>query len=146
MTIHYKKIPVNDFIQLVKNQLSIKNLEILTTDDEINDKIKSSLKENFQDIRWIRDSLSAESITRLVEFSNVIANELIETKEAEIKENIMAAEKTQTTETKETGKKAKKGWVKTTAKLFGCFAAGFGAGFAFDKFVMKPGKGKKENK
>jgi len=138
MTIHYKKIPVDDFIQLVKNQLSIKNLEILTTDDEINDKIRSSLKEDFQDIRRIRDSLSAESITRIVEFSNVIANELIETKEAEIKENIMAAEKTQTTETNETGKKGKKGWIKTTAKLFGLFAAGFGAGFAFDKFVMKP--------
>lgn len=144
MTIHYKKIPVDDFIQLVKNQLSIKDLEILTTDDEINDKIRSSLKGDFQDIRRIRDSLSAESITRIVEFSNVIANELIETKEAEIKENIMAAEKTQTTETKETGKKGKKGWVKTTAKLFGLFAAGFGAGFAFDKFVMKPGK--KESK
>ena len=103
MTIHYKKIPVYDFIQLVKNQLSIKNLE--ATDDEISDIIKSSLKENFQDIRWIQHSLSAESITRIVEFSNVIANELIETKEAEIKENIMTAEKTQTTETKEPGSK-----------------------------------------
>lgn len=137
MTIHYKKIPVDDFIQLVKNQLSIKNLE--ATDDEISDIIKTSLKENFQDIRWIQHSLSAESITRIVEFNNVIATELIKTKEAEIKENTMTAEKTQTTETKETGKKGK-GWVKTTAKLFGCFAAGFGAGFAFDKFVMKPGK------
>lgn len=136
MTIRYKKIPVDDFIQLVKNQLSIKNLE--ATDDEISDIIKTSLKENFQDIRRIRDSLSAESITRIVEFSNVIANELVETKEAEIKENIMVAEKTQTTETNETGKKGKKGWVKTTAKLFGLFAAGFGAAFAFDKFVMKP--------
>ena len=142
MTIHYKKIPVDDFIQLVKNQLNIKNLE--ATDDEISDIIKTSLKEGFQDIRWIQHSLSAESITRIVEFSNVIANELIETKEAEIKENIMTAEKTQTTETKEPGKKGKKGWVKTTAKLFGLFAAGFGAGFAFDKFVMKPGK--KESK
>lgn len=142
MTIHYKKIPVDDFIQLVKNQLNIKNLE--ATDDEINDIIKTSLKGNFRDIRRIRDSLSAESITRIVEFSNIIANELIETKEAEIKENIMAAEKTQTTETNETGKKSKKGWVKTTVKLFGLFAAGFGAGFAFDKFVMKPGK--KESK
>lgn len=142
MIIRYKKIPVDDFIQLVKNQLSIKNLE--TTDDEISDIIKTSLKEDFQDIRWIQHSLSAESITRIVEFSNVIANELIETKETEIKENIMAAEKTQTTETKEPGKKGKKGWVKTTAKLFGLFAAGFGAGFVFDKFVMKPGK--KESK
>lgn len=142
MTIHYKKMPVDDFIQLVKNQLSIKNLE--ATDDEISDIIKTSLKKDFQDIRWIQHSLSAESITRIVEFSNVIANELIETKEAEIKENIMAAETTQTTETKETGKKGKKGWVKTTAKLFGLFAAGFGAGFAIDRFVMKPGK--KESK
>ena len=141
MTIHYKKMPVDDFIQLVKNQLNIKNLE--ATDDEINDIIKTSLKEDFQDIRWIQHSLSAESIGRIIEFGNVIANELIETKEAE-KENIMAAETTQTTETKETGKKGKKGWVKTTAKLFGLFAAGFGAGFAFDKFVMKPGK--KESK
>ena len=113
------------------------------TDEEINDIIKTSLKEDFQDIRWIQHSLSAESIGRIIEFGNVIANELIETKEAE-KENIMAAETTQTTETKETGKKGKKGWVKTTAKLFGLFAAGFGAGFAFDKFVMKPGK--KESK
>ena len=123
MTIHYKKIPVDDFIQLVKNQLNIKNLE--ATDDEISDIIKTSLKEDFQDIRWIQHSLSAESIGRIIEFGNVIANELIETKE--------------------TGKKGKKcGWVKTTAKLFGLFAAGFGAGFAFDKFVMKPGK--KESK
>ena len=143
MTIHYKKIPVDDFIQLVKNQLSIKNLE--ATDDEISDIIKTSLKEDFQDIRWIQHSLSAESIGRIIEFGNVIANELIETKEAEIKENIMTAETTQTTETKKTEKKGKKcGWVKTTAKLFGLFAAGFGAGFAFDKFVMKPGK--KESK
>lgn len=141
MTIHYKKMSVDDFIQLVKNQLNIKNLE--ATDDEISDIIKTSLKEDFQDIRWIQHSLSAESIGRIIEFGNVIANELIETKEAE-KENIMAAETTQTTETKETGKKGKKGWVKTTAKLFGLFAAGFGAGFAIDRFVMKPGK--KESK
>ena len=140
MTIHYKKMPVDDFIQLVKNQLNIKNLE--ATDDEISDIIKTSLKEDFQDIRWIQHSLSAESIGRIIEFGNVIANELIETKEAE-EENIMTAETTQTTETKETGKKGKKGWVKTTAKLFGLFAAGFGAGFAIDRFVMKP---KKESK
>lgn len=138
MTIHYKKMLVDDFIQLVKNQLSIKNLE--ATDDEISDIIKTSLKEDFQDIRWIQHSLSAESIGRIIEFGNVIANELIETKEAG-KENIMTAETTQTTET---GKKGKKGWVKTTAKLFGLFAAGFGAGFAIDRFVMKPGK--KESK
>ena len=122
MTIRYKKMPVDDFIQLVKNQLNIKNLE--ATDDEINDIIKTSLKEDFQDIRWIQHSLSAESIGRIIEFGNVIANELIETKEA--------------------GKKGKKGWVKTTAKLFGLFAAGFGAGFVIDRFVMKPGK--KESK
>ena len=142
MTIHYKKMLVDDFIQLVKNQLSIKNLE--STDDEISDIIKTSLKEDFQDIRWIQHSLSAESIGRIIEFGNVIANGLIETKEAG-KENIMTAETTQTTETKKTEKKGKKcGLVETTAKLFGLFAAGFGAGFAIDRFVMKSGKKESE--